>query len=396
MKTIKLLLLFVFVSPALYGQINQLPRPSGDIPVGIEYLSFTDLNRKELFDDSLKSYRDITIKVWYPADIKTNYEPYLENSDFVINNLQFSEIYRTLKTFASKEVPVSKSEKIFPVLIFSHGWGEHFSQNSILMQELASHGYIIFSVAHHFECKFTFYPDGRILTLNTTGKRFSKLMQEQQNPDAFAIFQKMATAKTNEERLSVFTESNKIMPTLLKESPAYWAGDIKFLINQLVNINKSDLILKGRLDLNRIGIFGMSMGGVATNEICLTDNRVKAGVNIDGGLNGTLAEKVMNVPFMFINSQRYLGYGELFSGRSDGPCYSVTVPNSDHYNFTDYALFPNPSTSMLGSIDPKMPIEIMNTYILAFFDKYLKYKNSISLSDLAQKYDVEFFTNNKN
>jgi hypothetical protein len=137
------------------------------------------------------------------------------------------------------------------------------------------------------------------------------------------------------------------------------------------------------------------MGGIATNEICLTDNRVKAGINIDGGLNGTLAEKVMNVPFMFISSQRYVGYGDLFSGRSDGPCYSVTVPESDHYNFTDYALFPNPSTSLLGSIDPKIPIEIMNTYILAFFDKYLKQKNTISLYDIAQKYNVEFFTNVK-
>jgi hypothetical protein len=395
MKTIKLFLLLVFVSPSLFGQINQLARPSGDSPVGIEYLSFTDFKRKELFDDSQKSYRDITVKVWYPADIISNYEPYLENVDFVINNFQFSETYRTLKTFASKEVPVSKAEKIFPVLIFSHGWGEHFSQNSILMAELASHGYIVFSVAHHFECKFTFYPDGRILTLNTSAERFKKLMKEQQNPDAFVIFQKMSAAKTNDERLSIFAESNKIMPTLLKESPSYWAEDIKFLIDQLVNINKSDLILKDKIDLNNIGIFGMSMGGIATNEICLTDNRVKAGVNIDGGLNGTLAEKVMNVPFLFISSQRYLGYGDLFSGRSDGPCYSVAVPESDHYNFTDYALFPNPSTSLLGSINPKIPIEIMNTYILAFFDKYLKQKDNISLYDIAQKYNVEFFTNVK-
>ncbi|MBN2246460.1 MAG: hypothetical protein JW755_11520 [Candidatus Aminicenantes bacterium] len=81
-----------------------------------------------------------------------------------------------MKTNSSRDVPISSKEKKYPVLIFSHGWGEHYSQNTILMEELASHGYIVFSIAHHYECKFSSYPDGRFIYI------------EMDNPDPLPVF----------------------------------------------------------------------------------------------------------------------------------------------------------------------------------------------------------------
>lgn len=376
-----------------YGQNNLLPKPSGNFLIGVNHISLTDRSRKELFDNSQNSFRNLTIKVWYPTDIRTDYEPYLENADTVIKNWQFSENYRNLITHSSKGVPISKRENNYPILIFSHGWGEHFSQNTILMEELASHGYIIFSIAHHYECKFSFFPDGRFLNMDMNSTRFNKLLQEQQNPNAMSVFQKMFTAKTENDRHNIFVETNNLMPTLMKESPKYWAEDIIFFINELERVNETNTIFKGKLDLNLIGVLGMSMGGMATNEVCVSDSKIKAGLNIDGGIFGPIIDETLNIPFMFLNSQRFSGYGDLFVSKSNNSCYSVTIKNSDHYNFTDYALFPIQSTRQLGSIEATKPIEIMNSLILAFFDKYIMQKNDINLATIAKNIDVEFVSN---
>ena len=393
MRHLIIILFGSFLLVPSYGQNNMLPDPSGDCLTGVNHMSLTDRSRKELFDNSQDSYRNLTVKVWYPADTRTDYEPYLENADTVIKYWKFSENYRNLITHSSKGVPISIRKNSYPILIFSHGWGEHFSQNTILMEELASHGYVIFSIAHHYECKFSFYPDGRFLNMDMNSTRFNQLLQEQQNPNAMSVFQKMFTAKTENDRHNIFVETNNLMPTLMKESPKYWAEDIIFFINELEKIKETNTIFKGKLDLNRIGVLGMSMGGMATNEVCVLDSRIKAGLNIDGGLFGPLIDETLNIPFMFLNSQRFSGYGDLFVSKSKDSCCSVTINNSDHYNFTDYALFPIQSTRQLGSIEAAKPIEIMNSLILAFFEKYIMQKNDINLTSIAKKIDVEFVSN---
>jgi hypothetical protein len=372
------------------GQNYQLLKPSGKYLTGVSYLDLIDSSRKELFDDTGSIHRELTIKAWYPADKRNSPESYLENPDFIISNFGFTEIYRTLKTNSSRRIEASSAEHSYPVLIYSHGWGEHYSQNTILMEELASHGYIVFSIAHHYECKFSFYPDGRIITINNNSNRFKQIMQEQMNPAAMEIFRKMTTASNDGQRAEIFRETNNIMPLLMKGSSAYWADDNIFFINELGRINNADKIFKGKLDLDRIGVFGMSMGGIATNEVGIRDTRVKAGVNIDGAIYASATGEVIKIPYLFLNSQRYLGYGRLFTSRVANDCYSVTIRNSDHYNFTDYALYPIKNLSQIGTIDPKKPIRILNTLVVLFFDKYLKMTGNIDLKKVCNGYDVEY------
>ncbi|MBN1819497.1 MAG: hypothetical protein JXR31_10355 [Prolixibacteraceae bacterium] len=372
---------------------KQLPKPSGKFLTGVDYLSFIDQNRKELFDNTGKNKREITVKFWYPADEKKETELYLEDPEFIINNFPFSESYKSLKTNSCRGIPVSHKESKYPVLIFSHGWGEHFSQNTILMEELASHGYIVFSLAHHYECKFSIYPNGRIITLNPESTRFQQIIQEQQNPEAMEVFGKMGTASTDDERLDIFVQSNRIMPTLLVESPRYWAEDISFFIKQLQEINNSNNVLRNKLDLEKIGVFGMSMGGIASGEVCTDNLNIKAGASLDGGLYGSLTDNNLNVPFLFINTQRYLGYGNLFVCKSDTDCYSITIKNSDHYNLTDYGIFQAENQVMLGTIDPYIPVKLLNNVIVDFFDKYIKGISTINMKDCINKFDIEFVTN---
>ena len=397
MKRIFILLLSGLLFNTGQGQTEALPKPTGKYLVGITYLSFIDDDRKELFDNNQESNREITVKAWYPSDTAFIPEPYLlkAEAEFAVKYLQFPEIFKALKTNSSRDVPLSSKENTYPILIFSHGFGEHYSQNSILMEELASHGYIVFSISHHFECKFSSYPDGRFIYIDMNSLRLQKIMQEMQTPKAMELIQKMYNASNDEERIQVFVETNNILPMALTESPKYWAEDISFFIDQLENINNEHKIFKEKLNLDRIGVFGMSMGGIASTEICITDKRIKTCVSIDGGLNGSILSEELQIPLLFLNSKRFLGYGNLFTSKSKMDCYSLSVKDSDHYNFSDYSVYPVPSISfLLGTIDGEKTIEIMNVIVLGFFDKYLKENKDINLIEQANKYpEIEIATN---
>jgi hypothetical protein len=381
------------------SQTESLPKPTGKYFVGVTYLSFVDCNRKELFDNNQEKNREITVKAWYPSDIKSDFEPYLLNSEseFAIKYLQFPEIFRTLKTNSSRDVPLSSKESKYPILIFSHGWGEHYSQNSVLMEELASHGYIVFSISHHYECKFTSFPDGRFIYIDMNSQRLQKIMGEMTNPRALEVIQKFSSASNDEERLQVFADMEKVLPTGLTESSKYWAEDISFFIDQLNGLNNENKFFKNKLNLDGIGVFGMSLGGFASNEASMLDNRVKACVSMDGGFHGLISKSEIKKPTMFLNSKRYLGYGNIFTNRSKMDCYSLTVKNSDHFNFSDYSIYPVPAAKpLLGSIEGGKVIEIMNIMVLNFFDKYLKEKHNIDLIKKAELFsEIELATNIK-
>jgi hypothetical protein len=397
MKKITMALLVLAATLNLcLAQPKLLPKPSGDFFVGFDYLCFTDSTRKELFDNNLETYREITVKVWYPTDMEpSNTAPYFYDSDIIIKYFAFPEIFKEITTNSSRAVLLSQKEKTYSVLIFNHGWGEHFAQNTILMEELASFGYVVFSIAHHYECKFSFYPDGSIFTIDMNSNRFLQIMQEQQKPEAMELMNKMLGLDKIDEQKQILIDQSNVLPTLLKESPKYWADDISFFIDKLEMININNQLFKDKLNLKRIGVFGMSMGGIATNEICISDSRVKAGINIDGGLLSSEIDDKIQTPFMFLNSKRYLGYGQLFTSKIIKDGYSLSVRNSDHYNFTDYSIYKIQNLSfLLGTIEGNKTIEIMNNLVLAFFDKYLKKKENINIINKAQSYtEIEISTN---
>ncbi len=379
-----------------FSQSTKLPNPSGKYFVGTEYLSFTDSSRKELFDNNLEKYRDITAQVWYPTDVEPeNGSPYFYNADLIIKYFDFPEIFREIETNSSRGAAVSQKEKEYPVLIFNHGWGEHYAQNTILMEELASHGYIVFSIAHHYECKFSFYPDGKLLPMDIKSRRFLQIWQEMQKSEALKLLNKMDSLTNIDEQKQTFKELSNDLTKSLNETPKYWTEDISFFINNLKNINLKNELCKGKLDLNRIGVFGMSMGGIATTETCISDNRVKAGINIDGGLIGSEVNETIKTPFMFLNSEKYLQYGKLFTNMIQKDGYSLSVKNTRHYNFTDYSLYKIKNIEfLLGTIEGEETIKIMNKMVLAFFDKYVKQEAKIDIISNAKSYpEINITTN---
>ena len=388
MKIFKIFILITLVvTLASCIQVAELPEPTGNNPIGITYLSFTDQSRPEIFTSDPTDNREITVKAWYPAEpVKdAKMAPYIKNAEEIVPMFNLPTSIINVKTHSKLDLPVSQAQKTFPVLLFSHGWGEHFSQNTVLMEELASHGYIVFSIAHHYEAKFSFYPDGHFITINDSSERFLEIMDKQRNPEAFAVFEKMRKAKSYEEQEAVFRQSNELMPTLMVESPHIWADDISFLIDELENINQDNSIFSGKMNLEQIGVFGMSMGGIASGHVCITDKLCKAGINMDGGIYGDFLDTTISQPFMFMSSERYRGYDNIFSDHVNNSVYTITIHGADHYNFHDMSIL-DPSFSRLGEIDGHRMLKIMNEYTLAFFDKHLKGEDSGLLNGPSSEY----------
>lgn len=378
---------FAFASVLILGmgtcasQETVLPRPTGDYDVGTTYLVFIDETRPEVFTDDPDDRREVTVRAWYPGASAEGAltVAYYENAAVMVSRFSYPEKFLNLETNSKLDIPLSARKNKYPVVLFNHGWGEHAAQNTILMEELASHGYVVFSLAHHYEAKYWAYPDGSLGYLNIGSSRFQQIMGEQGRPDMMEMFQAMFTARGVAAQESLFRRTVEAMPTFLGEGPRIWAEDISFVIDELDSLSRSESRFGGRLDLEKLGVMGMSLGGAATGQACLSDSRIVAGMNIDGGLLGDLPDTVVTQPMFYMGSRRFIDYDECFAAHAAGDVYILTIGDADHYDFTDFTLL-HPEHPMIGSVEGRRMLEILNDYTLAFFDFYLKGKESDLLS----------------
>jgi hypothetical protein len=233
-----------------------------------------------------------------------------------------------------------------------------------------------------------------VVFLDTRNPEFQERMAEQSQPGIMDLFNSMFTARGVEEQKDMFRKSVDAMPMMLRETPRMWAEDISFVIDELDSLNRSQDkrggLLRGRLDLDRIGVAGMSMGGIAAGQACIGDGRIKACINSDGGLFGDLLDNTLDVPVMFMGSKRFVGYDDVFAESSDGDVYTVIVADSDHYDYTDFTLL-HRQHMLMGTIDGRRMLEIVNAYTLAFFDQYLWGSKQDLLETVPSPYpEVEF------
>jgi hypothetical protein len=386
---ISILILCIAVSGA--EEIG-LPQPTGIYAVGTTHLVLVDETRPELFTDDSADHREVTVRAWYPGDPPKGARtaPYYENAEEIVARFGYPSTLLGLDTHSKLDIPVSGQEEMYPVVLFNHGWGEHAAQNTVLMEELASHGYIVFSLAHHYEAKYWAYPDGRLGYLDLGSPRFQKLMGEQSKPAMMGLFQAMFTTRGVAAQESLFRRTVEAMPTFLGEGPRVWAEDIKFIIDELDSLNGLEGRFEGKLDLERLGVMGMSMGGIAAGQACIGEDRIKVGMNIDGGLLGDLADTTVAQPMFYMGSKRFIGYDQLFADHGTGDAYTLTIADADHYDFTDFTLL-HREHPMIGSVDGRQMLKIMNNYTLAFLDFYLKGKESDLLSGERKPYpEVDF------
>ncbi|MFW9933865.1 MAG: alpha/beta hydrolase family protein [Candidatus Thorarchaeota archaeon] len=357
------------VSLDLIFPVFTLPNPTGVYTVGTATFELTDDGREEVFTALSGDHRRILVQAWYPADAVTDLDPvpYIENPQLFGMGIEYSFGFPSfmvshlplIKTHSYRGVPLSTQATNYPVVLFSHGYGGLIMQNTILMEEMASHGYIVFSINHPYESAVSIFPDGSVIF-------------ELPPPSGHQI----------------------------NDSLAVWADDSQFLLDQLAisnNDNIPDIFWSG-LDFDRIGAMGHSFGGTTAEELCLIDARVKTGISFDSPHFGLSLEQNMTKPFMLLFGPDYgnPALNDTVYLRAENTCYGLYVNGTRHYNFADVCIW-SPvlqSIGLTGNIDGYRMIELQNNYVRAFFDAQFKSMDSPLLTESSTQYpEVMFYWN---
>ena len=401
---LNIVLLFVISMPPILVPVFNLPIPSGTLDIGIKYDYFIDKDRLEPLTPDSTDFQQIAVQIWYPAEISSNDEPakYWENASkkskiiskfwgglptFLFNH------FSLIKTHSYLDASLSKKEQTFPVLIFNHGSLGLPSLNTVLMEELASNGFIIFSIGHPDYIPFFIKPDGKIKAFDPNGEALQLKMRENNDSEVRNIaYQLMQSKDLNEQELLLrkFLEKNPHN----QRSLFRWVQEISFTMNELERLNNGEGFFSGRLDLNRIGVFGVSFGGAASTQVCVHEKRCKAAISIDCPQFGDFLDKNVSQPIMFISSDQYKGKNDIFLQLKDNPLYLLMIKNTTHQNFSDISIWGKLfRKQMLGKIEGERCLQIQNRYILAFFEKYLKSIDCELLKGFAPEYpevDIQF------
>jgi pimeloyl-ACP methyl ester carboxylesterase len=347
-------------------------RPGGDYPVGRVEAFWVDSSRDEVLTPEPGDKRAVVLSIWYPADTsKAKVAPYHPDAGALEHDLMAQAsmpgfLARSLtraKVHALSNAPFNRREGRSPVLLFSHGFGLYRTQNTNEFEELASWGYVVVSIEHPYSAAGTVFPGGRHVP-NTTAR--------------------VVSSDTGAARLL-----------------GVWVDDARFVLTRLSQLPVRDATdtLSQRLRLDKVGYFGHSFGGAAAAQAMVRDERIRAGIDMDGMPYGDSWRKGVDRPFLVFRAHppdfEKIPEEQLklmnISRDSVGLLYRTFNTRVDsllrfggneiqmdgifHTTFTDVARWSPPLSKRLQfryTDDPEDAQRAVTSYTLAFFNKYLK------------------------
>ncbi len=365
--------------------VFELPKPTGPFAVASQYHYVKDESRLETITKAPDDYRELMIEVYYPSTETTPTYQYLTPEDRKGFALKYGLPPQTLhyldgvNTYVQKEADAQ--EGVFPVLLFSPGYYTPASGYQSILADIASHGYVIFSINHSYETMSSRFPDGRELQFhqeyaanNYWSDEMGKAVDEFDNaPEA-----EQREAVKNANR--VFKGGAPMV--------ARWADDITSVIDAIEAWNTDpSFALAGKLKLDQIGAFGHSRGGAGAVEASIFDQRIKAAVNLDGAQWGHVVDSTLHKPVAVLSSTGSVLYdvNEYIYQQSKGAYfYDVALANSGHSNFSDIPYMVRiPQLNEAGSIKPYVATASFNNFLLAFFRKHLK-EEKVNLNEVVE------------
>lgn len=361
-----------------------LPELSGSYPVGRRFLDWVDQSRSDPFHKSAK--RGLVVSIWYPAQITAanqtgTYLPgdrglFVARFQSMMMRVRVQsfwsallrdplprDMFARIKTHAVDNAAVSREKPIFPVLLFSPGFGAAATEYSAILEDIASHGYVVVAI----------------------------------NPTDFApvtVFENDRTVYAPVWDISLYD---------LEKDYLVWVQDFLFAINEVSRENKdSQSPLFERLDTTRVGVFGHSFGGAASAGACHFDSRIGAGLNLDGAPHGDRSTWKFPQPFMLVQSgkraYRDSADEEFLKDLAIG--YRVVIQGSTHHAFTDETMLPLPEDrrqTLVGSVPGPRMVQMTSLLVSAFFDVYLQKRPSTLLKDISSQFpEITIQTSNIN
>ena len=211
----------------------------------------------------------LLVQVWYPSDQVRSIRPvrWLPDAElapsFPYHRLAYAHSH------ARSNVPLIVAERPLPVIFYEHSWLGHRAENVVQVENLASQGFVIVAVDHPGQSERVRYSDGAVV------ERSISAPLDYSSLKAAAAFQATAERCFTERMANV----ERVRLTLKGDA----AGK-----------------LRGRLNLDQVGVFGFSFGGSCALRLCAVNPAFHAGANEDGLFLGTAMPRG---PFLFFDQE---------------------------------------------------------------------------------------------
>jgi predicted dienelactone hydrolase len=411
------------VLPLYLFPVWRLPAPSGPNTIGVRTFELVDRERLGVFTKG-DAPRRLLVRVWYPAETAAGASPryYFDAGEARTTArtmgtlLGFTPLLAYIKhvrTNSYEDAPLLAGAEALPTVFYSHGYTSFLNQNTVLFEELASHGYVVYSVQHTGDSSATRFPDGSVVEMDPSLLEESKKDAADDGETRRAMVAG-ATGETFDERLA--GQLKYVEDTLQRNdrirvgSPRAWVADEIFVHDALQAGDVPEAIrpIAAACDLTRTGEMGMSFGGATSGVIAMIDPRCVAAINMDGGDFHFLAFNAdMPVPFLMLHSDRGglydamgvrpkaeprsfndFSYETFVHAGQQETVYRVEIKESQHLGLSDFTLFMRRPLrdALLGTTPTEVMIGAQNDLVREFFDKFLRGKQNNFPQAQFQKY----------
>ncbi|KAI1763299.1 hypothetical protein GGR53DRAFT_521070 [Hypoxylon sp. FL1150] len=345
-----------------------IPPPTGQYQVGIRKYTIEHYNDHDPIAPNHVSTAFLAT-VFYPTGQTPEGAPQLylnpETAAFYEDSWNFtSGTLASLTSTVQQDAPFLKTDgSPFPTILHGPGGGGTPVEGStILLSELASHGYAVIGLDHPYEQSFIRYPNG-------TGVVGVDI------PD------------------DVTAES--LYELRLEDNAVFFDLHLSKLVGEL----------KLPLSASRLGAFGLSEGGVAALGTGQDNSHVASALNLDGTVIGDLA---LNSSAADVRKPVFLLGNGNHTGNEDGGHYTwatfplwqsayqrkLLIKGMTHLDFCDSAFWKTLEDGAGGGgpIDGFEQIRILNAYVRAFFDLTLLGRNLPILDEPSPEFpEVVYF-----
>ncbi|MGW5218030.1 alpha/beta hydrolase family protein [Nocardia sp. NPDC004085] len=351
--------------------VVSVPAPTGGNPVGVAELHLTDPGRSDPWDEGR---REVLVQIWYPAqDSGTSATAAWmspggreEQADYLAELGVPRQRWSLGASHSYPDRPAREGAGRFPILLNSPGMGDATGWSTAQAEDLASHGYVVVAINHTHEAFSVHFPDGRVehtvVPLDSPLEVLRDVLLPTRVADTRFVLDELSAAATGQG-----SRAGGPLPTGLAE----------------------------RMDMTKVGMFGHSLGGSTTVQALADEPRIRAGINLDGPILGSVAAEGTDKPLLMLAGGASPWYGhpgwEPYWRNNTGVKLPLQVSGTEHMSFCDQQtilpqltaaglLSAETTTKAVGKIDSQRSIDLQRIYLRTFFDAVFG-QNNVSVVD---------------
>ena len=355
--------------------------PTGTFGIGTATYAWTDVDREEILTIQPGGPRRLMAQVWYPTSRRRGSSAYVDDPDVprAVERAQgLAPVLGFLRSLRSHARPgAAPVAGPLPVVVYLTGLTGYRQASMFQVEELVSHGYVVVGLDQPGMSATVRFPGG---------ERVAGLAPAVAQP----LINQSITAATQPPAINGVPMPHGIIP--------YLASDVRFALDKITDLDAADPQgqLTGLFDLDRIGIMGISLGGITGAEACRNEPRLKACLVLDAPMTDRVARDGLRQPAMWITrradvmraeraqtggwsdediarQQQTVTSAYLASTRS----WLVEIQGIFHVEFTDVP-FGSPLIDLLlsGPLPGRRAHQIVNACTVEFFDQTLRERGS--------------------